>query len=74
MARRFTVSGSGNFPLFMLHFSKCYPATSSDAEKLSYAIPTQAREQIIMLETNAPLSVGAPHLWKAAKWPIVSTD
>jgi hypothetical protein len=71
MARRFVVRGSGNFPLLMLHIARCYPATPADAERLSYAMPTQAREQSIMLLTNIPISVHAS-LWKEANWPIVS--
>lgn len=72
MPRIFTVRGNGNFPLLMLCIARCYPATKGDAERLSYAMPTQAREQTITLCSDSSDSY-FDALWKEAKWPIVRT-
>lgn len=70
----FTVKGSGNFPVSLLCLSECWPANLKEAEKMSYALPTQAREQRIVLATHTQLSSEVRGLWIQAKWPIQSIE
>jgi hypothetical protein len=68
--RRFVVKGSGNFPVSMLALCECWPASMQEAEKLSYALPTQAPEQVIAFASERMLTGDLIHSWKMAAWPV----
>jgi hypothetical protein len=67
--RHFTVRGSGNFPVSLLHLSRAWPASMQDAEDMSYALPTQAPERAFSLSSHLDPEYLRDQ-WAAAKWPI----
>lgn len=65
----FVVQGSGNFPVSLLALGECWPSSLIDAEKLSYALPTQAPECRFSLSSNRDPKYLRMQ-WELAKWPI----
>lgn len=68
----FSVRGSGSFPFDMLVLSRAWPASDSDAEKITLACPTVAPEQVIHFATQHDISGLIMGLWREKKWPITT--
>lgn len=68
---RFYVMGEGSFPFAMLCADQAWPATADDAEKITYACPTQAPRQTICLASYAHPTVAR---WREHKWPVHRVD
>lgn len=72
--KRFTVEGSGEFPLDMLRTDQCWPAGADDAARISahywMADPFLLRSRAITLET-AGKYVPNRQRWSSFRWRVV---
>jgi hypothetical protein len=73
---RFTVEGSGIFPLDMLRYDRCYPRSENDANT---AQDGRVRRQVELLAPNRAEAYWQPTAgrwesfgWKVLKWERVS--
>lgn len=63
--REFTVKGNGMFPIDMLRYDNCWPATSEDAAKLAGRGP---REVTLGTRNRTAPTVGR---WPSFMWRVV---
>lgn len=70
---QYVVKGCGNFPVSLLCIAEAWPSSLGESEKLSFALPTQAREQRIKL-TSLKDPASTQQLWTKANWPIQSVE
>lgn len=63
---KFTVEGSRNFPLDMLRYDACYPATSEDAIKLA---AMEARKITLISTMIAEPTAGR---WNSFGWQVTA--
>ncbi len=72
--KRFTVEGSGEFPLDMFRSDQCWPASADDAARVGahygMADPDAARGRSITLETMAKYAPNRQR-WLSFKWRVV---
>lgn len=62
---QFYVIGGGEFPLDMLRYDRCWPATSQDAATVSAEVP---RRRVVCLQTNeARITV---RRWESFGWRV----
>lgn len=65
-AFKFTVEGSGSFPLDMLRYDCCWPATSGDVAQMT-AVTYNTKRKVELLSHREPTK----ERWKSFIWPVV---
>lgn len=68
--RTFKVTGAGQFPIDMLRYDACWPATEADAGKLQFDSLTETQpthRRTITLQTHDP---NAPHGGSLELFPL----
>ena len=72
--KRFTVHGSGEFPLDMLRSDRCWPAGADDAARIGahygVADAEDVRARVIMLETTEKYTPNRQR-WLSFGWRVV---
>jgi hypothetical protein len=69
-AIQFVVEGSGDFPLDMLRYDRCWPAHADDASRINPSrVAGRARERQIGLCGLKPPTVGR---WASFGWKVVA--
>lgn len=64
--RTFTVEGTGDFPIDMLRYDACWPATPTDSAVIQY----KNTERRVVLEMMSSFP-NTPKRWESFGWAIV---
>jgi hypothetical protein len=70
--RRFTVTGTGRFPLDMLRYDSCWPATQDDVRRLDHwqEMTGGAPRSVLMESANEPTR----DRWSSFGWTVQLAD
>jgi len=72
--KRFSVEGSGEFPLDMLRFDRCWPSGAGDAAQIGahygMADPEAVRARTVALETAEKYAPNRQR-WLSFRWRVV---
>lgn len=69
---RFTVKGSGVFPLDMLRYDVCYPQEQEDAFKILES--PDVRTVTLIKPVDDKNSTPTPARWQSFGWEVISLD
>jgi hypothetical protein len=67
-AIEFTVTGKGQFPIDMLRYDLCWPATGSDSTDIANAYRTSGAHRIDLKGLKTP----TPARWASFGWTVVA--
>ncbi len=74
ITKRFTVEGTGEFPLDMLRSDQCWPASADDAARIgahhAMADPGGVRARTVTLETAAKYAPNRQR-WLSFGWRVI---
>ena len=73
---RVTVAGNGTFPIDMLRYDRCCPASETDAQKISntFLRPLDREKQRIVLVRHSVNNIGPTvGRWASFGWAVVDS-
>lgn len=62
------VKGSGSFPMDMLRYDQCFPATEDDSYEMTRA--SSVREITVKAWSDRPFSAFTPARWHSFTWSL----
>ena len=67
----YSVAGYGAFPLDMLRYDACYPATSEDAVEIGGSMYSRASQRLRTVRVRSVVKPATAERWQSFGWKVV---
>lgn len=67
------VSGTGYFPVDMLRYDCCFPASEKDVVAISKSMKTPNRQEVVAIHLFSAYGKVTPERWASFGWQVKST-